>query len=224
MNIAVSLNSAPDELTCWVVMRRGPPLPFLPSAWHGREILVLAMCYSGDINAGKHATAELRSLGSPIVDVVEPRPFTSWQAMFDPLLTPGARNYWKTHDFTELSDGAISVLTQAIRELPGSECEIFIGHVGGVAGRVALEATAFPQRNAHFVMNVHARWREPKMDQACIDWAKNSSALPRRTPQARPTSISCPPMRPTGWRRPMVQTIADWRKSSAAMIRPTCSA
>src|SRR4051794_33756609 len=29
--------NAPDELTCWVVMRKAPPLPFLPAEWHGRE-------------------------------------------------------------------------------------------------------------------------------------------------------------------------------------------
>ncbi|TIX41121.1 MAG: FAD-dependent oxidoreductase, partial [Mesorhizobium sp.] len=34
------------------------------------------------------------------------------------------------------------------------------------------DATAFPQRSSHFVMNVHARWREPAMDKACIDWAR----------------------------------------------------
>lgn len=27
-------------------------------------------------------------------------------------------------------------------------------------------------RLPHFVMNVHARWREPAMDKACIDWAR----------------------------------------------------
>jgi hypothetical protein len=43
---------------------------------------------------------------------------------------------------------------------------------GGAAGRVAVDATAFPQRSSHFVMNVHARWREPTMDQACIGWAR----------------------------------------------------
>jgi hypothetical protein len=26
-------------------------------------------------------------------------PFTGWQSGFDALLTPGARNYWKSHDF-----------------------------------------------------------------------------------------------------------------------------
>ncbi len=59
-----------------------------------------------------------------------------------------------------------------MRKLPGPECEIFIGHVGGAAGRVPAHATAFPQRSTHFVMNVHARWREPELDRTCIDWAR----------------------------------------------------
>jgi FAD/FMN-containing dehydrogenase len=164
--------SAPDELTCWVVMRKAPPLPFLPEEWHGREVMAMAMCYAGDLAQGEQATAELRKLGKPIADVVGPNPFAGWQQAFDPLLAPGARNYWKSHDFIELSDGAISILLEAVRQLPGPECEIFIGHVGGAAGRVALDATAFPQRNAHFVMNVHARWREPAMDNGCMAWAR----------------------------------------------------
>jgi FAD/FMN-containing dehydrogenase len=168
-----ALETAPDELTCWAVMRQAPPLPFLPEEWHGKEVVVLAMCYCGDLDAGEKAIAKLRSIGKPIADVVGPNPFTGWQQAFDPLLTPGARNYWKSHDFTEFSDATIGILTDAVRELPGPECEIFVGHVGGAAGRVAVDATAFPQRNSHFVMNVHARWREPKMDRACIGWARN---------------------------------------------------
>jgi FAD/FMN-containing dehydrogenase len=164
--------SAPDELTCWVVMRKAPPLPFLPDAWHGREVLVLAMCYAGDVAEGEKATAELRKLGNPIADVVAPVPFAAWQQAFDPLLTPGARNYWKSHDFIDLSDDAVATLLKAVLELPGPECEIFVGNVGGAAGRVAADATAFPQRNARFVMNAHARWREPSMDNACIGWAR----------------------------------------------------
>ncbi|SDB00033.1 FAD-binding oxidoreductase [Sinorhizobium sp. NFACC03] len=167
-----ALDAVPDELTCWVVMRQAPPLPFLPQEWHGKEILVLAMCYCGDLVAGEQATAGLRAIGKPIADVVGPKPFVEWQQAFDPLLTPGARNYWKSHDFMELSDAAIGVLVDAIRQLPGPECEIFIAHVGGAAGRVAVEETAFPQRSSHFVMNVHARWREPAMDQTCIGWAR----------------------------------------------------
>jgi FAD/FMN-containing dehydrogenase len=167
-----ALELAPDELTCWVVMRQAPPLPFLPEAWHGKEVLVLAMCYCGDLAEGEKATARLRAIGTPIADVVGPAPFTAWQQAFDPLLTPGARNYWKSHDFTELSDRTIGRLVDAAGRLPGPECEIFIGHVGGAAGRVAPDATAFPQRSSHFVMNIHARWREQAMDPSCIGWAR----------------------------------------------------
>ena len=167
-----ALETAPDELTCWVVMRQAPPLPFLPAEWHGKEVLVLAMCYCGKVEDGEAATAALRAIGTPIADVVGPNPFVGWQQAFDPLLAPGARNYWKSHDFIELSDAAVDVVIGAIGRLPGPECEVFIGHVGGAAGRVAEDATAFPQRSSHFVMNVHARWREPDMDGACRDWAR----------------------------------------------------
>src|SRR5690606_21685738 len=121
---------------------------------------------------GERASAELRGLGKPIVDVVAPHPFTGWQKAFDPLLTPGARNYWKSHDFVELSDGAIDAMLAAIRTLPTPECEIFIAHVGGAMSRVAADATAYPQRQSHFVMNAHTRWQDPADDERCITWAR----------------------------------------------------
>jgi FAD/FMN-containing dehydrogenase len=168
------LSQAPDELTCWVVLRTAPPLPFLPAEWHGRKVLIFAMCYTGDLSDGERATAGLRALGDPIVDVVGPTPFAGWQAAFDPLLSAGARNYWKSRDFAELSDTAAEVVIQAARSAPGPECEIFIFHIGGAAARVPLSATAFPQRNAHFGMNVHARWQDRSDDADCIQWARKS--------------------------------------------------
>jgi FAD/FMN-containing dehydrogenase len=127
------LERAPDELTCWAVLRDAPPLPFLPSEWHGRKVLIFAMCHVGDLAEGERAAAAIRALGAPIADVVGPNPFAGWQTAFDPLLTPGARNYWKTRDFAELSDDAISAVVEAARAAPGPECEIFIFHIGGAA-------------------------------------------------------------------------------------------
>jgi FAD/FMN-containing dehydrogenase len=163
---------APDELTVWTVMRKAPPLPFIPAEWHGREVLIFAACFAGSNADGERATKQLRGLGKPLADVLGPHPFVGWQAAFDPLLAPGARNYWKTHDFTELSDGAIDIVTDAVAHLPGPECEVFIAHVGGAMARVAPDATAYPFRNAHFIMNVHARWRDRADDEACLKWAR----------------------------------------------------
>jgi FAD/FMN-containing dehydrogenase len=163
---------APDELTAWVVLRKAPPLPFLPEDWHGKEVMVLALCYAGDMAAGEKAVAPLRALGKPIADVVSPHPFVGWQAAFDPLLTPGARNYWKSHDFARISDAAVDAIVEYAGRLPTPECEIFVAHMGGAMNRVAADATAYPHRDAEFVMNVHTRWREPGQDAECVQWAR----------------------------------------------------
>jgi FAD/FMN-containing dehydrogenase len=164
--------NAPDDMTCWVVLRKAPPLPFLPTDVHGTDVMVLAMCHAGDPARAGDVAAPFRTLGKPIADVVAPQPFTAWESAFDPLLTPGARNYWKSHDLRELSDPAIAILVEAARTVPSPECELFIGQLGGAVNRVPVDATAYPHRDVQFVVNVHARWREPSQDQACIAWAR----------------------------------------------------
>jgi FAD/FMN-containing dehydrogenase len=164
--------AAPDGLTIWAVMRQAPPLPFLPEAWHGREVLVFGVCYIEPSAEGDAVLAELRGLGEPLADVVGPTPFVEWQKAFDPLLTAGARNYWKSHDLYAVPPAMIDVLDQAVRSLPDPQCEVFIGAVGGAAARVPADATPFPQRDAHFTMNVHTRWDDPAKDAECIAWAR----------------------------------------------------
>lgn len=170
---------ASDELSVWVVMRKAPPLPFLPESWHGREVVVLAACYAGDMGAGEKAMAPLRKIGNPIADVIGPHPFAGWQQAFDPLLTPGARNYWKSHDFADISDDLLAKLIDFSGRLPGPECEIFIAQLGGAMGRIAPDATAYGGRGANFVMNVHTRWREAGDDAKCIGWAREFYAATR---------------------------------------------
>jgi FAD/FMN-containing dehydrogenase len=164
--------SAPDELSCWVVLRKAPPLPFLPKEIHGREVAVFAFCYAGEPNRGEAAIAPLRALGTPAGEMVGPLPFVAWQQALDPLLTPGRRNYWKSHDLKELSDAAIDLLVEYVGRLPSPECEILIGHLGGAVNRVPAAATAYPHRDVTFVTNVHTRWADPSQDRICISWAR----------------------------------------------------
>lgn len=171
-----ALENTPDELTCWVVMRKAPPLPFLPEQWHGKEVLVLAMCYTGDIAQGQLATAEIRKIGHPIAEAVGPMPFVDWQAAFDPLLTEGARNYWKSHDLKNINSQIVSEIEHAIKSLPSDECEIFIAHIGGAMTKVAPHETPWLNREVHFTMNVHTRWQRSEDDKPCRDWARQLHA------------------------------------------------
>ena len=167
------LKDAPDEVTVWTVLRKAPPLPFLPEEVHGTEVVVFAAMYAGEMADGERALAPLRAVGSPIADVIGPHPFVGWQQAFDPLLTPGERNYWKTHDFGALSDALIDTVLGYVEKLPDPQSEVFLGQVGGAQGRVADDATAYQGRNAKYIMNVHGRWSDAEKDESCIKWCRD---------------------------------------------------
>jgi len=164
--------TAPDESTVWMVLRKAPPLPFLPEDVHGEDVLVVVPFYAGDMEAGENVLAPIREYGDPIADVVGPHQYAEFQQAFDPLLEEGARNYWKSHNFSTVSDDAIDTVVEYARDLPSPLSEIFFGQLGGAMGRVPADATAFPHRDAEYGMNVHTRWEDPAMDDECITWAR----------------------------------------------------
>jgi len=166
-------DSAPEEINVWVVLRQAPPLPFLPQNVHGKEVVVLPIFYCGPLAQAEKFIGRLRSFGDPHGEHTGAQPYTEWQKAFDPLLTRGARNYWKSHNFTELSDGALAAIIEYAGKLPSPQCEIFIGHIAGAANRVAPDAMAYAHRDAKFVLNVHGRWDGAAEDTNCIGWARD---------------------------------------------------
>lgn len=167
------VETAPPELNVWVVLRQAPPLPFIPAEVHGKEVVVLAVFYVGDVASGEAAVQPLRSFGDVLGEHVGAQPYTQWQQAFDPLLTPGARNYWKSHNFTNVSDGAVDSMIEFAGKLPSPQCEVFLGLIAGAANRVPVDATAYVGRDARFVMNVHGRWDSAADDEKCRQWARN---------------------------------------------------
>lgn len=166
------VDTLPDELSLWAVLRKAPPLPFLPEAVHGREVVIFAFLHSGNVDEGRRLIEPVRHFGDAYGEHIGPIPFPAWQQAFDPLLTPGARNYWKSHNFAALSDGAIAAIIDYAGQLPSPQCEIFIALLGGEANRVASDAAAYAHREAKFVLNVHGRWDDPEQDSACVSWSR----------------------------------------------------
>ena len=167
------LSSLSKDTSVWVVLRNAPPLPFLPDSAHGKGMLAFACFHDGDPDEGRKAIDPLRGFGHVLGEHVGVQPYLAWQAIFDPLLTPGARNYWKSHNFTELSDTTIETAVKYASKLPSDECEIFFAQLGEEVNRKAPENTAYPHRDANFVLNVHGRWQSSSDDKKCISWARD---------------------------------------------------
>jgi FAD/FMN-containing dehydrogenase len=173
---------SPDDLTVWAVLRLAPPLPFLPEDAHGKPVVVLASCYVGPVENGERALAPVRSFGTPYGEHLGVMPFAAWQKAFDPLLTPGERNYWKSHNFASLNDETFDILTNAVKSLPSGQCEVFIGAMGGQTNRVPVDATAYANRDSIYTINIHGRWSDAADDEKCTKWARDMFAA--MTPHA----------------------------------------
>lgn len=163
----------PDDLTVWAVLRKAPPLPFLPPEAHGQDVLALPIFSPLKPEAVQGAIEHIAGFGQPLGMHIGAMPYTAWQQTFDPMLTPGARNYWKSHNFKQLSEQAIDSVLRYAGNLPTPQCEIFLGLLGGQAGKPAPHDTAYPHRDALYVMNVHTRWDSPDDDARCIAWARD---------------------------------------------------
>ena len=166
------VDGLPNEVSVWAVLRKAPPLPFLPPAVHGQDIVALAV-FSPLAPADAAPVLEpLRGFGTVLGEHVGAMPYAAWQKIFDPLLAPGARNYWKSHNFAALSDAALEVVLRYAASVPTPQCEIFMGLIGGRANEPGATSTAYPHRNILYAMNVHGRWQDAADDGKVVDWAR----------------------------------------------------
>lgn len=165
---------APRECCVWVDSLTAPPLPFLPGQYHGTKVLSVVSFYAGDIADGEEVLAPLREYSDPIGDAVGPTQYTAVQSIFDDLYAAGARNYWTSQNFEELTDEVIDTVVEYAERTPTPQSDILIHQVGGAINNIASDATAYPHRDAEFIVSPGARWEDPANDDNCIAWARES--------------------------------------------------
>lgn len=145
---------APDEFCGMTALVHAPPLPFLDAAWHGRPVVIFALCWCGDIALAERAMEPLRKFGAPIADHVGPIPYVQWQHLQDAGAPPGRYQYWKTASYGSLTDAVIDELADAAIDLPTLQSEIHVQHMGGAVARQPADGSAFAQREAGFFVNL----------------------------------------------------------------------
>jgi FAD/FMN-containing dehydrogenase len=166
--------AAPDELTTIFELELAPPLPILPEEVHGKPILMVGACYAGSPAEGAEVVSPLKEFGNPVVDLLEPKPYTALQSMFDPLVPHGWHRYWKSVELPPLTDDAIDTLVEQTSRITSPRSYTIIFQLGGALGRVAEDATAFSQRDAAHNLTVNAVWIEEDPDaERHIAWARD---------------------------------------------------
>ncbi|QSB14847.1 FAD-binding oxidoreductase [Natronosporangium hydrolyticum] len=168
---------APDEISSFAVLWRVPELPELPPEQHGRPAVVLLAMHSGDPAAGEEALRPLRELGTPVADLSGPMSYLGVQSFFDEDYPPHVmRYYWKSRYLTGLPDEAIDQLVSANDASPSPRSNIDIWQLGGAMSRRSVQATAFGDRSAPFLVGVESNWELPADDEAGVAWGRETFA------------------------------------------------
>jgi FAD/FMN-containing dehydrogenase len=164
------VDDAPHELSMGGVMVTAPPEDFVPESLRGRVALALVGMYVGDPERGETIMRPIKDL-RPAVDLIQPTPYCTFQAMIDAFAPRGHRSYWRGEYLEHLSDDAIDTflghgaeLTAAARPL--SQMVMF--RIGQAVAEIPDEATAFSHRSARYLFHPIAMWQRAEDDERFI--------------------------------------------------------
>src|SRR5262249_33468817 len=165
---------APDEVTALVNLTHAPPLPVIPEEWHGRPVVALVAASTGPVEEGPALVRAIHDVAEPIADLLGPMPYGVIQSLLDPLWPKGIHSYFKSTNLSRLDDGVIDALCARHLAAAGPQCEIHVHQMGGAAGRVSADATAFPERSMPLVPNSVSGWHDPAQADSHIEWTRST--------------------------------------------------
>jgi FAD binding domain/Berberine and berberine like len=163
---------APNELMTIVMHRKAPPLDFVPAELHGRLIVGVVCCWSGDLEEGEKVIRPLREFGSPVLDLCEPKPFVEHQAMLDPSFPHGRWYYMRSCDVAELTDEVIDITVEHSMRIQSPLTSFPIWQLGGAIQEVGDDDTAFANRDSGHTFNITCSTEGPEGFDQERAWAR----------------------------------------------------
>jgi len=164
--------TAPDELSVIPLLRLAPPAPFLPQEVHGAPVVGAAVLYAGPVDEGQRVVQPLKDFGSPLADLVGPKPFIAHQTMFDAGAPQGIQYYVKSEYLPGLSDDAIDVIADHGAGITSPVSVVAFQHVGGAISRVGEGDTAVSHRDAALAFVIQSGWVDPEEADKHIQWTR----------------------------------------------------
>ena len=168
--------AARDELLWTSFLRRASDVPWLTPELVGRHGIMSLVEWSGDPEEGQTILEKIRDELQPAASDLSAVPFLFMQTITDDLFAHGLRTYIKAGFADDLPDALIDVLLDRARSLRSPISQVELLALGGAIARVDQKATAFPFRQARWLINIPATWRAAADDEHEIAWARATYA------------------------------------------------
>jgi FAD/FMN-containing dehydrogenase len=168
--------SARDELLWTSFLRRATDVPWMPPQFVGRPGIMSLVEWSGDPADGRPLLDKIRDELQPAASDLSVVPFLFMQTITDDLFAHGLRTYIKAGFADDLADGLIDALLDRAASLKSPISQVELLALGGAIATIDQNATAFPFRQARWLVNIPATWRDPADDEREIAWARGTYA------------------------------------------------
>ena len=165
---------APPELTLVALIRPAPPAPWLPREMHGRSIVALLACHSGDPLDGEELVAPIKAFGSPIGDVLVRRPYAQLQAILDATQPQGRRYYWKSEFLPQIEPDLCERFVEHAALIPSPHSAAILFQIDGALNGLAEDHSPVGNRDARYVLTLSSAWESRDDDDANIGWARDA--------------------------------------------------
>lgn len=163
---------APLDLKWNIDLRLAPRTENVPAELRGRPVAGNSLVWTGDPEAGTPYLQRALSFCHKNSVNGKTVSFLRLQTMADSDFPHGRRYYTKSGYFEYLDDATISRMLEAVTMIPSLDTQIELAYLGGAAGEVAADETAFGDRSAPFIMNLLANWQDQSADSGNIAWVR----------------------------------------------------
>ncbi len=168
-------SSLPPEVSALILYGTVPGEEPFPQKWQGEEAVIFAAMYAGSTEKGEEILYPFRELATPIVDFSDVMNYTEVQMFFDEDYPKNGLNYyWKSLFFDELTDEAIDKYIELGKSRPSPLTTVDIWGMGGAVDKVGHTATAYPHRNAKYLLATESNWEKSGSDEENVRWTKNA--------------------------------------------------
>jgi FAD/FMN-containing dehydrogenase len=130
------------------------------------------MCHSGADAAAD--LAAVRTLGNPIVDLIDEQPYSDLQALSDDDLPKGLHYYLKSEYLPGLSSDFLDAFRSSAVKVPSPPSEAMIVHIGGALNEREDDDGAVGNRDARYVTWFDAAWPPDCRGDEHVTWAREA--------------------------------------------------
>lgn len=164
---------APFDLKWNVDLRLAPHKKKVPAELRGRPVAGSSLIWTGAPEDAQRYFKYAFSRCHPDSVRSQTMSYLHLQTMADSDFPHGRRYYTKSGYFQYLDDIAIDIFLEALATIPSCETQIELAYLGGAAGQVAADETAFGDRSAPFITNLLANWTDASADALHTSWIRS---------------------------------------------------